>query len=264
MEEDRGFCAFDVTTWPTRIWNEGASGVVCDLRCAYQCWQQEDEEKVNLAFDNLFEWIGVLEGGQDRTDRFMNLRRPLMNTFRMQLTIASDPGIRLSKLRARLYTAASPDGHLCEGSPIQSATSHQSSQAAHRTADAPPDLSNRPTQSSRRETGLFANDARLWYDESPTALLWASCMRKANEVAREMWAPSTWEQRMPPAGRFTTFKPHARTAERRGELCSLFDGNRGGAIDPTAAHQDAAVHVSNVCDPAEYDGFGATKNRGAI
>ncbi|KAF8293851.1 hypothetical protein TcYC6_0104430 [Trypanosoma cruzi] len=61
MEEDRGFCAFDVTTWPTRTWNEGASGVVCDLRCAYQCWQQ-DEEKVNLAFDNLVEWIGVLEG----------------------------------------------------------------------------------------------------------------------------------------------------------------------------------------------------------
>ncbi|KAF5225364.1 hypothetical protein ECC02_001542 [Trypanosoma cruzi] len=106
MEEDRSFCAFDVTTWPTRIWNEGTSGVVCDLRCAYQCRQQEDEEKVNLAFDNLFEWIGVLEGWQDPTDRFMNLGRSLRNTFRMQLTIASDPGIRLSKLRARLYTAA--------------------------------------------------------------------------------------------------------------------------------------------------------------
>ncbi|RNC51982.1 cytochrome P450 [Trypanosoma cruzi] len=104
MEEDRGFCAFDVTTWPTRIWNEGASGVVSDLRCAYQCWQQDDEQ-VELAFDNLVEWIGVLEGGQDPTDRFMNLGRPLMNTFRIQLTIASDPGIRLSKLRARLHTA---------------------------------------------------------------------------------------------------------------------------------------------------------------
>ncbi|KAF8276704.1 hypothetical protein TcBrA4_0121700 [Trypanosoma cruzi] len=30
-------------------------------------------------------------------------------------------------------------------------------------------------------------------------------MRKANEVAREMWAPSTWEQRMSLAGQFTTF-----------------------------------------------------------
>ncbi|RNC51052.1 helicase-like protein, partial [Trypanosoma cruzi] len=104
MEEDRGFCAFGVTTRPTRIWNEGASGVVFDLRCAYQCWQQDDEQ-VKLVFENLVEWIGVLEGGQDPTDRFMNLGRSLLNTFRMQLTMASDPGIRLSKLRARLYTA---------------------------------------------------------------------------------------------------------------------------------------------------------------
>ncbi|RNC41255.1 structural maintenance of chromosome protein 4 [Trypanosoma cruzi] len=35
----------------------------------------------------------------------MNLGRSLRNTFRMRLMIASDPGIRLSKLRARLYTA---------------------------------------------------------------------------------------------------------------------------------------------------------------
>ncbi|RNC52169.1 structural maintenance of chromosome protein 4 [Trypanosoma cruzi] len=104
MEEDRGFCAFDVTTWPTRIWNEGTSGVVFNLRCAYQCWQKEDEQ-VKLAFDNLVEWIGVLEGGQDPTDRFMNFGRSLLNTFRMRLTMASDPGIRLSKLRARLHTA---------------------------------------------------------------------------------------------------------------------------------------------------------------
>ncbi|RNC36826.1 hypothetical protein TcCL_Unassigned00128, partial [Trypanosoma cruzi] len=105
MEEDRSFCAFDVTTWPTRIWNEGTSGVVFDLRCEYQCWQKEDDEQVKLAFDNLVEWIGVLEGGQDPTDCFMNLGRSLLNTFRMQLTMASDPGIPLSTLRARLYTA---------------------------------------------------------------------------------------------------------------------------------------------------------------
>ncbi|KAF8294934.1 hypothetical protein TcYC6_0095630 [Trypanosoma cruzi] len=136
MEEDRGFCAFDVTTWPTRIWNEGASGVVCDLRCAYQCWQQEDEEKVNLAFDNLFEWIGVLEGGQDRTDRFMNLRRPLMNTFRMQLTIASDPGIRLSKLRARLYTAVHQTGTYAKAAPSNPPPPTN----PHRQRTAPPTL----------------------------------------------------------------------------------------------------------------------------
>ncbi|RNF15646.1 structural maintenance of chromosome protein 4 [Trypanosoma cruzi] len=104
MEEDRSFCAFDVTTWPSRVWNEGASGVIIDLRCAYQCWQQEDEQ-VKLAFGNLVEWIGVLEGGQGPTDQLMDMGRSLLNTFRMQLTMASDPGIRLSKLRARLYTA---------------------------------------------------------------------------------------------------------------------------------------------------------------
>ncbi|ESS55665.1 hypothetical protein TCDM_12846 [Trypanosoma cruzi Dm28c] len=104
MEEDRGFCAFDVTTWPSRVWNEGASGIVFDLRCAYQCWQR-DEEQVKLAFDNLVEWISALEGLKDPTDRIMNLGRSLLNTFRMQLTMASDPGIRLSELRARLHTA---------------------------------------------------------------------------------------------------------------------------------------------------------------
>ncbi|KAF8278271.1 structural maintenance of chromosome protein 4 [Trypanosoma cruzi] len=104
MEEDRSFCAFDVTTWPSRIWNEGASGFVIDLRCAYQCWQQDDEQ-VKLAFGNSFEWIGALEGLQDPTDRIINLGRSLRNTFRMQLTMASDPGILFSKLRARRHTA---------------------------------------------------------------------------------------------------------------------------------------------------------------
>ncbi|KAF8282563.1 hypothetical protein TcBrA4_0081410 [Trypanosoma cruzi] len=116
MEEDRSFCAFDVTTWPSRVWNKGAPGII-DLRCAYQCWQQ-DNEQVKLAFDNLVEWISALEGLQDPTDRIMNLGRSLLNAFWMQLTIASDPGIRLSKLRApRLLHRCSPDGHLCEGDP---------------------------------------------------------------------------------------------------------------------------------------------------
>ncbi|KAF8303362.1 hypothetical protein TcBrA4_0049190 [Trypanosoma cruzi] len=73
-------------------------------RCAYQCWQQ-DYEQVKLAFDNLVECIGVLEGWQDPTDELMDFGRSLLNTFRMQLTIASDPVIRLSKLRGRLHTA---------------------------------------------------------------------------------------------------------------------------------------------------------------
>ncbi|RNC42462.1 helicase-like protein [Trypanosoma cruzi] len=118
MEEDRSFCVFDVTTWPSRVWNEGASGAIIDLRRAYQCWQQDDEQ-VKLAFDNLVEWIGALEVLQDPPDRIMNLGRSLLNTFRMQLTIASDPGIRLSKLRARLYTAVhQTDAYAREAQPL--------------------------------------------------------------------------------------------------------------------------------------------------
>ncbi|KAF8287829.1 hypothetical protein TcBrA4_0012710 [Trypanosoma cruzi] len=76
---------------------------------------------------------------------------------------------------------------------------------------------------NRREgqRSLSVNDARLWYDELPTSPLWASYMRKANEVAREMWAPSTWEQRMSLAGQFTTFcRPHEQPMNE--ESCAVF------------------------------------------
>ncbi|ESS61200.1 hypothetical protein TCDM_11223 [Trypanosoma cruzi Dm28c] len=58
--------------------------------------------------------------------------------------------------------------------------------------------------------------------------------------------------------------PHARTADERGELRGLFDGNRCGAIDPTAVRQDAGVHVGNESNPAGYGDSGVTKNCGAI
>ncbi|KAF8278733.1 hypothetical protein TcBrA4_0105820 [Trypanosoma cruzi] len=57
---------------------------------------------------------------------------------------------------------------------------------------------------------------------------------------------------------------HARTADERGGLCGLFDGNRCGAIDPTAVRQDAAAHVGNGSNPAGHDDSGVTKNCGAI
>ncbi|KAF8276083.1 hypothetical protein TcBrA4_0131160 [Trypanosoma cruzi] len=70
------------------------------------------------------------------------------------------------------------------------------------------------------------------------------------------------------SGQFSTlffFLLHARTADERGELCGLVDGNiRCSAIDPTAAHQDAAVHVGNESTPAGNSDSGATKNSVAI
>ncbi|KAF8299861.1 hypothetical protein TcYC6_0062700 [Trypanosoma cruzi] len=67
-----------------------------------------------------------------------------------------------------------------------------------------------------------------------------------------------------PSGAIYDFLPHARTNNGRGELCGLFDGNRRGAIDPTAARQDAAVHVENGSNPAGHDDSGVTKNCGAM
>ncbi|MBE0184882.1 hypothetical protein E6W43_00010 [Bacillus sp. seq1] len=57
--------------------------------------------------------------------------------------------------------------------------------------------------------------------------------------------------------------PHARTADERGKLRDLFDGNRCGAIGPTAARQDA-VHVGNESNPAGHGDSGVTKDCGAI
>ncbi|RNC37849.1 hypothetical protein TcCL_NonESM12965, partial [Trypanosoma cruzi] len=66
------------------------------------------------------------------------------------------------------------------------------------------------------------------------------------------------------SGAIHDFLPHARTADKRGELCGLFDGNRSRAIDPTAVRQDAAVHVANGSNSAGHDDSGVTKNRCAI
>ncbi|EKG07778.1 hypothetical protein TCSYLVIO_001090, partial [Trypanosoma cruzi] len=95
----------------------------------------------------------------------------------------------------------------------------------HRQRTAPPTLHPifQIARRNRREGqwSLSANDARLWYDEAPTVLLWASYMRRADEVAREMWAPSTWEQRMSLAGQFTTFcRTHEQTMNE--ESCAVF------------------------------------------
>ncbi|PWU88926.1 hypothetical protein C3747_213g18 [Trypanosoma cruzi] len=68
-----------------------------------------------------------------------------------------------------------------------------------------------------------------------------------------------------PGGASLKLLPHARTADERGELRGIVDGNiRCGAIVQSAARQDAAVHVGNESNPAGHDDSGVTKNCGAI
>ncbi|RNC58849.1 surface protease GP63, partial [Trypanosoma cruzi] len=101
-EERRNFRAFGVTTWAPRIWDEGVSGDFLDLRGAYNYWHLADDQ-AQPVFDSLVTWIGALEAERDPTDRFMNLGRILLQEFRMQLMMASDLGIPLSKICARLH-----------------------------------------------------------------------------------------------------------------------------------------------------------------
>ncbi|KAF8276396.1 surface protease GP63 [Trypanosoma cruzi] len=98
------FRTFDVTTWAPLIWDEGVSGVFLDLRGAYQCWQQADDQ-AQLVVDSLFAWMCALEAERDPTDHFMNFGKILLQAFRTQLMMASDPGIPPFNILARLCTA---------------------------------------------------------------------------------------------------------------------------------------------------------------
>ncbi|KAF8278780.1 hypothetical protein TcBrA4_0108180 [Trypanosoma cruzi] len=151
-----------------------------------------------------------------------------------------------------------------DGNPIHFATSHQSSQAAHRTADAPPYLSNCPTQSSRRAMELICQRrstvVRRNTGSSALGQLYEESKRGRS---RDVGAVNVGAENVP-SGAIYHLLPHARTADERGELCGLFDGNRSGAIDPTAVRQDAGVHVGNGLNPAGHDDSGVAKNCGAI
>ncbi|KAF5215383.1 hypothetical protein ECC02_011931 [Trypanosoma cruzi] len=152
-----------------------------------------------------------------------------------------------------------------DGSPIHSATSHQSSQAAHRTADAPPDILNCPTQSSRMAMELIRKRRSTVVRRTSDI----PALDRLNEESergrsRDVCAVKVEAENVP-SGAIHNLLLHARTADERGELCGLFDGNiRFGDIDPTAARQDAAVYVGNESNPAGHDDSGVTKDCGAL
>ncbi|ESS60613.1 hypothetical protein TCDM_11854 [Trypanosoma cruzi Dm28c] len=147
-----------------------------------------------------------------------------------------------------------------DGGPSHSTTSHY----LHRTADAPPDVLNCPTQSSRRAMELIrkrrSTEVRRIADILALGQLYEESERGRS---RDVGAVNVEAENVP-SGAIHNLMPHARTDDERGELCGIFDGNRSGAIDPTAVRQDAAVHVGNGTNPAGYGDSGVTKNCGAI
>ncbi|EKG08820.1 dynein heavy chain, putative [Trypanosoma cruzi] len=152
-----------------------------------------------------------------------------------------------------------------DGSPIHFATSHYSAKTSQSTADAPPDLSNFPTKSSGRAMGLVCQRrSTVVRRNTGSSALGQLYEESERGRSRDVGAVNVGAENVP-SWAIHKFLPHARTADERGELCGLFDGNiRCGAIDPTAVRQDAAVHVGNGSNPAGHADSGATKNCGAI
>ncbi|EKF99245.1 hypothetical protein TCSYLVIO_009840, partial [Trypanosoma cruzi] len=152
-----------------------------------------------------------------------------------------------------------------DGSPSHSATSHQSSQAAHRAADAPPDVLNCPTQLSgramelirQRRSTVVRRIADIPALGQPHEERERGRSRDVGAVNVDAWNVSS--------GAIHNLLLHARTDDERGELCGLFDGNiRCDAFEPIAVRQDAAVYVGNVSNPAGHGDSGVTKNCGTI
>ncbi|RNC52346.1 putative dynein heavy chain [Trypanosoma cruzi] len=109
-----------------------------------------------------------------------------------------------------------------DGSSLQSTTSRYSVKKSHRAADAPSDVSNFPTKSSRREMELICQrrSAVVQRNTDITALgqpheeRERGCSRDVGAVNVEAENVSSWA--------IHNLLLHARTADERGELRGLF------------------------------------------
>ncbi|KAF8287585.1 hypothetical protein TcYC6_0001250 [Trypanosoma cruzi] len=181
-EEERRFLAFDRRCFGPRVWNEGVSGSFAALRsaCAYvgarwTLW-------LDLPLTAWFCGPRALGMDRDPTGGFIASGGALMQDFRSQIMMATEPSVLLSALRVcprtqkqrllqcRLCRIYGHDVSACklrgaggrqeaakadDGGRTHSAIPRQGSQASHRTADAPSDPSDCPTQSSKRAMELM-------------------------------------------------------------------------------------------------------------
>ncbi|KAF8277285.1 hypothetical protein TcYC6_0016420 [Trypanosoma cruzi] len=108
-----------------------------------------------------------------------------------------------------------------DGSPIQSATPGYYAQASHRAADAPPDITNCPTQSSGRAMELIRKRRSIVVgrntDIPALGQLYEERERggSINVDAVNVGAENV------SSGAIHNLMPHARTADERGELRCL-------------------------------------------
>ncbi|KAF8295517.1 hypothetical protein TcYC6_0094350 [Trypanosoma cruzi] len=112
-----------------------------------------------------------------------------------------------------------------DGSPIHSTTSRYSAKTSHRTADAPPDIKNCPTQSSRRAMELIRQRRSTVVRRSPDIpALGQPHEERERGASRDVGAAKVGAENVPSGAIYNTLVL-ARTADQRGELCALFDGN---------------------------------------
>ncbi|KAF8277137.1 hypothetical protein TcYC6_0017560 [Trypanosoma cruzi] len=110
-----------------------------------------------------------------------------------------------------------------DGSPTHSTTSRYSARTSHRTADAPPDILNCSTQSSRRAMELI-RQRRSTVVRRPPDIPALGQYESKRGGSRDVCAVSV-EAENDSSGAICNLLPQARTADERGELCGLFDGN---------------------------------------
>ncbi|KAF8283456.1 hypothetical protein TcBrA4_0058470 [Trypanosoma cruzi] len=238
----------------------------------------------------------VLGGWQDSTDRIMNLGSSLLITFRMQLAIASELSIRLSKLRARLYTAVRQTDAYARAAQLLAerrgtqrlsrcrCVAFVDTRRPHATPEAHPEEFTRSAdgrenaaegppaayEGGRRQPHPFHHPHRtapptLHPDFQIARRNRREAQRSLSASDARLWFDETpavplWARHWRRASEAArNLLPHARAADQRGKLRDLFDVCvRCGAIGQTAARQDA-VNVGNGSNPAGYGGFEVTK-----
>ncbi|KAF8290918.1 hypothetical protein TcBrA4_0114970 [Trypanosoma cruzi] len=138
-----------------------------------------------------------------------------------------------------------------DGSPIHSATTTSPHRRRTGAADAPSDISNRPTPIVEKGNGAIRQRRSMWYRESPTPPPWASYMRRTNKAAREMWAPSAWSGECLSQGNSGLF---CRTHEQpiNEESVGFSDGDsRVAPSTPTRYARMLRVRAANESNPVD-------------
>ncbi|KAF8303063.1 hypothetical protein TcYC6_0042840 [Trypanosoma cruzi] len=146
-----------------------------------------------------------------------------------------------------------------DGSPIQSATSHHYAQAAHRTAEAPPDITNCPTQSSGRAKELIRKRRSIVVRRNTDIPALGQYEERERGGSINVCAVKVGAENVP-SGAIYSLLLHARTADERGELRGLLMAILDVAPWTRLQYARMLRSMSEMeSNPAGHDDSGVTK-----